>query len=508
VTDSTIDHARPNRIEIDALEAALVDPAMADRVEMVLRPLGGDRYRASSAAGSVEFERTARSTRYEYRVLHVEGLNPLERQDTTTLLGVSHDPSTPPPTLLDNSFPHAFDSIAQFFDSEHAPDLLATHTASHTRDQNVGHHGSLGIVQARAPFIASGAGVANLGVLDRSTRVVDIAPTIATLLGITPHPDGVGPTGAPRSDALLRRQDGDPLLDILDGTTADHVLVILLDGCNVDLLHDVVAAGEAPNIASLIERGVSMRRGAFASLPTATLANHTTAVTGAHPGHSGVLHNAWVDRSDGSSPDLLGMDQMFWAMQHLSSEVETLFQALQRCRPGAFSTATFEFCDTGATFSSFAEVRAGTSEGLPDLDDVTHVDRSSAANSSAYQFMSIVDHVSVEHTLRAWRQEMGNPLPTLSWCSLAVTDEAGHESGPHGALTRAAVRDSDARIGALISAVDAAGVADRTAVVVIADHGMEQSDPAVDRPWEDDLATCGVAHRIVGDGFVYLDPGR
>jgi len=494
--------------EVDALEAALVGPSMADRVEMVLRPLGRDRYRARSALGSVEFERTELDGRYDYRVVHVEGRNPLERQDTNTLLGVSHEPSTPPPTVLDNSFPHAFDSIAQFFDSEHAPDLLATHSASHTREQNVGHHGSLGIVQARAPFIAAGAGVANLGVLDRSTRVVDVAPTIARLLGIEPHPDGVGPTGAPRADALLRRQDGDPLLEILDGTTAEHVVVILLDGCNVDLLHDVVAAGEAPNVASLIERGVSMRRGAFASLPTATLANHTTAVTGAHPGHSGVLHNAWIDRTDGSSPDLLGMDQMFWAMQHMNDDVETLFQALQRCRPGSFSTATFEFCDTGASFSSFAEVRAGTSEGLPDLDDVTHVDRPSADVSDAYRFMSIVDHVSVEHTLRAWRQDLGNPLPALSWCSLAVTDEAGHESGPHGPLTRAAVRDSDARIGELLRAVEVAGVADSTAIVVIADHGMEQSDPSADRPWDDDLAACGVAHRIVGDGFVYLDGGQ
>lgn len=486
------------------MEVALIDPSMADRVEMVLRPLGNDRYRARSASGCVEFEREALDGRYDYRVVQVEGTDPLARQDTDTLLGASHDPSTPHPAIGDNAFPHAFDSIAQFFDGEHAPDLLATHTAAHTRDNNVGHHGSLGIVQARAPFIASGAGVRPLGVLDRCTRVVDIAPTIAALLGIEAHPDGIGPTGAPRADALLRRQDGDPLVEVLDGTTADHVLVVLLDGCNVDLLHDVVDAGEAPNLAFLIESGVSMRRGSFASLPTATLANHTTAVTGAHPGHTGVLHNAWIDRSDGSSPDLLEMDQVFWAMRHLNDDVETLFQALQRCRPGAFSTATFEFCDDGATFSTFAEVRSGTGEELPDLDDITHVDRGCADVSHAYRFMSIVDHVSTGHTLRAWRQEMGNPLPTLSWCALAVTDEAGHESGPQGALARAAVSDSDARIGDLLRAVDAAGVRDRTAVVVIADHGMEQSDPAIDRSWDDDLASCGVPYRIVGDGFVYV----
>src|SRR5690606_29213130 len=136
-----------------------------------------------------------------------------------------------------------------------------------------------------------------------------------------------------------------------------HVLVVLLDGCNANLLHDAVDAGDAPTIAGLIQRGVSLRHGAIASLPTATLANHTTAVTGAHPGHSGVLHNTWVDRADGTTPDLLSMEEMFWSADHLAPGIETLFEALQRNRPGARSSATFEFCDRGASFSSFELVR-------------------------------------------------------------------------------------------------------------------------------------------------------
>ena len=92
----------------------------------------------------------------------------------------------------------------------------------------------------------------------------------------------------------------------------------------------------------------------------------------------------------------------------------------------------------------------------------------------------------------------------LSWCSLAVTDAAGHESGPHGELARAAVRDSDARVGEIVTAVERAGVLERTAFFVIADHGMEQCDPEVVRPWEDDLTEAGVQHRILGEGLIYL----
>jgi predicted AlkP superfamily pyrophosphatase or phosphodiesterase len=100
----------------------------------------------------------------------------------------------------------------------------------------------------------------------------------------------------------------------------------------------------------------------------------------------------------------------------------------------------------------------------------------------------------------------GNPLPTLSWCSLALTDEAAHESGPQGDAARAAVRDSDARIGDVLAAVEAAGALDRTAVFVIADHGMEQNDPEVTGSWSDALAATGVAHLDVGQGMLYLAP--
>jgi arylsulfatase A-like enzyme len=66
------------------------------------------------------------------------------------------------------------------------------------------------------------------------------------------------------------------------------------------------------------------------------------------------------------------------------------------------------------------------------------------------------------------------------------------------------VRDSDARVGDVVAAVERAGAIDRTAFLVIADHGMEQADPAVDRSWSEELAATGVAHQDVGGGLIYL----
>lgn len=84
-----------------------------------------------------------------------------------------------------------------------------------------------------------------------------------------------------------------------------------------------------------------------------------------------------------------------------------------------------------------------------------------------------------------------------------LTDEAGHASGPHGELARAALRDTDARIGDIMAAVERAGCLDTTAFVMFADHGMQQCDPAVTGSWSDALDKSGlVLHDL--DGLIYL----
>ena len=89
------------------------------------------------------------------------------------------------PSRSQNSYPHAFEQFAQLFDHPSAPDLCVIHSASHNwADQggHLGEHGSLGVVQARAPFIVAGAGVPRLGMADIGCRLIDVAPTMLRLL--------------------------------------------------------------------------------------------------------------------------------------------------------------------------------------------------------------------------------------------------------------------------------------------------------------------------------------
>ncbi len=121
----------------------------------------------------------------------------------------------------------------------------------------------------------AGKGVRNDGIVPRAARLVDVAPTIAELLGVTPRPD----------HTYLAGQDGEVRTDVIDETCEPprHVVGFLLDGANPNVLYEMAASGEAPNVARLIEMGTAYEWGAISGMPTVTLANHTSIITGRVP---------------------------------------------------------------------------------------------------------------------------------------------------------------------------------------------------------------------------------
>ena len=88
------------------------------------------------------------------------GRNPLADQSTDKFTPLAAEIAEQHPHRRDNTYPHAYDQISQLFDSPAAPDLCVIHSASHNWDDQGGHlgeHGSLGLVQARAPLVSSRA---------------------------------------------------------------------------------------------------------------------------------------------------------------------------------------------------------------------------------------------------------------------------------------------------------------------------------------------------------------
>jgi hypothetical protein len=496
--------------------SVLAGPGLASLVEMVVSSPAPDVYEARSVDGSVRFHRRPAPGGWAFEVDWVEGRNPLADQDPTRFGSLAAERAAGHPDRRANSYPYAWEHVAQIFDHRCAPDLCVLHTAAHCQQEHRGEHGSLGVVQARAPFVVGGAGVRREGLVDRHCRLIDVAPTLLALLGVEPgpglRPGAVDSVGHGRADAYLAHQDGDALLDLRDPSAwaPDHVVAVLLDGCNPNRLYDMAASGDAPHVARLLAMGTAFRHGAMASLPTVTLANHTALLTGCHPGHHGVLHNAWYDRSLGRQ--VVTESPATWqeAMQWLTPGVETIHQALKRRRPDAVTVSVNEPADAGADYSTFELFRQGrTDELLPDLSVLPPFTTGTFADSSeSYRWSTFADSVALTQANAIWggtHLGVDYPPPVFSWVSFSLTDSAFHEGGPFAEIAGAAVRDTDARLGALLAAVEEAGVFDRTAFCLVADHGMEENDLAVTGDWGDALRAAGVTFRDEASGFLYLD---
>lgn len=486
-------------------EAALLDPAWAHIVEMVLSR-DGDTYEAAAVDGRVRFRREADRAGWRFETVAVEGRDPLGNQATDQFAPLSDELASRYPERADNAYPNAYLQLSQLFDAPAAPDLCAIHTAAHNwQDQggHIGEHGSIDVVQSRAPFIVAGAGVRKDGLVERSCRLIDVAPTIAALMGVAPT-DAVGENGLAR-EGYLRRQDGEVVAGVIDDTGArpDHVIGFLFDGANANVLYDMAARGEAPNVARLIEMGTGFAHGAMSSLPTVTLANHTSILTGVQPGHHGILHNAWWDRR--TQRQIITNSPATWinAMETLGDDIETLYEAVIRTWPGEGAAAINEPADRGASYSTFDELRAGRDLGRPPAE-LPHSTERFVRPVKEYRWSSKIDHTTVDQFRRVWAD--AERLPRFTWCNFTLTDAAFHEGGPYSEIAAASVHDTDGRLGEILDAVEATGVFDRTAFFLVADHGMEESNLECTGNWADALDATGLAYRDEGYGFIYVNP--
>jgi arylsulfatase A-like enzyme len=501
----------PDPALVDTAARALLDPVLEPIVEMVITA-DDTGYEAAAVDGRVRFRRTDTETGWSFTEEAVEGRNPLGDQATDRFSPLHSERAAPYPDRTQTSYPFAYEMVAQVFDHPAAPDVICMHTAAHNWEDHGGErgeHGSMGVVQARAPFIVAGAGVRALGRVPRACRLVDVAPTVLAIMGGAPHPDGVGLNGRPRADALLRRQDGEVLDELVDerGPRPDHVVGFLFDGCNPNVLHDAVDRGDAPNVARLIEMGTSFEHGAMSSMPTVTLANHTGILTGCHPGHHGVLNNAWFDRATGEQVITNSPATWPWAMASLSADVETMYQAVKRTWPDAFTLAANEPCDTGADFGTFHILRDGRlPERPPSAEELPFSTERFVRPEKKYRTASRIDHTGLEIALGVWGdgyQGTVYPRPRFTWVNFSLTDAAFHQGGPYSDIARASIRDTDARLGEVLAAIERAGVFDRTAFFLVADHGMEESNPDVTGDWGPALDATGIPYRDEAYMWIY-----
>lgn len=484
-----------------AILALLTDSVVGDQTDFVITYRDG-AYEVWAARGMVRFQRTlGENGSHEFAVIEVINENPIENQDTRALATVEeeleaaarsgHPTSDANQAFIEPahlSYPLAYERIAQLFDSPNAPDLVLNPKTFAYKTQ-AGQHGALDIVQSRAPLIFAGPGV-RPGISDGLARHVDIAPTVAKLLGL-PKISGTDATGRPSDDVYLKRQDGQPLDDILDvdergelTTRPERVYLLHMDGQSATELYGRLdnEPDSIPNLRRIAESGHRLRYGSTVNFPSITWPSHNTIGTGCWGGHHDLVNNNYYLREKRQlvSP----YDDTFETARYLGDEVETLHEALHRVHgdwqghDGAFTATIHEPCSRDAdhtvlerrTIGDPGRLRAHTKEAAPDisprwrLEDIDHIGTS-----------SMIDNRGIAQAIVLFTDD-SHPPPIFTFHQFMITDGAGHDFGPHHEMQREALDETDRRIGRILRTLEDRGLYESTVFIIAADHGMAPVD--------------------------------
>jgi len=283
---------------------------------------------------------------------------------------------------------------------------------------------------------------------------------------------------------------------------AERVVLISLDGVPAAELHD--EANALPRLRALARRGVhgSLRT----VLPSVTWPAHTTLVTGVLPARHGVVGNHWIDRRTGrevhawvptkeesvATPTLYDVAHaagrrtaaVLWPQV---SGAPTLHLAI----PEVYGEALF---DRYVTPSLRRELKAA---GIG-------VERLAALSADEEVPLDELAADVAEHVIR-------KHAPHLLLLHLTSADTRGHRAGPKSDRYRAGLAVYDRLVGRVLDVLQAAGLAERTAVLVVSDHGFFETRWQVDAAKV--LARAGLkapAARVANNGhlaYVYLQGG-
>jgi len=471
--------------------ALLAETPAADHVDLVMT-WRADAYEVWSRRGMIRFKRFADERgALSFEVVEQIGQNPIANQDPFIVSTIDEeldaagrsgnrtdDPNRAwfEPHVL--SHPYAYERIAQLFDSPRAPDLVLSPKA-YAYGIQPGQHGALDVVQSRAPLVFSGPGVRR-GLFKLGARQVDVAPTIARLMGL-PKIAGLDASGSP-AEVYLKRQDGTPLDEIIDNDAGrpTSAYMFLLDGLShSELRHQLDNnPGAIPNLAGLVERGAMLSHGSIVNFPSITWPSHSTILTGAWCGHHDVVNPTFHLREHRETVPIQG--NIFETERFLNPGVETLYEAFRRAggaRPGgvgAITASIHEPQGRGADHAVFERRIVGDKARLKALTAEMSADvspRWAADNMSTMIREEIVDIRGLAQVINLF-DHCGDDVPVFVAHEFVITDGAGHDYGPHHEGLREALYRTDQRIGAVLELFRARGLLESTLFIVTSDHGM------------------------------------
>ncbi|GAG88598.1 unnamed protein product, partial [marine sediment metagenome] len=231
------------------------------------------------------------------------------------------------------------------------------------------------------------------------------------------------------------------------GANTRGAIVFFVDGVNAEVFREMLNASELPAIRKyFVDRGLYAPH-AVANIPSVTLANETSFITGLFPGHHGVTGINWFDRN-----------RLVWR------DYETIKQ--KNMLDGDYTAPNlYEQFPDRTTFSIFFQAHRGTTKFIENA--IT------AAPTFGFGWYEFVDRLTlyrfhiVTDVARKRRE-----FPAITIAYLLAPDFRAYEYGVGSKQYRQAIRHTDRQIGRVLGDIDRAGLLDKIIIVLTSDHSL------------------------------------
>ena len=194
-----------------------------------------------------------------------------------------------------------------------------------------------------------------------------------------------------------------------------HVVIISIDGGKPSVMRE----SAMPNLMRMVQEGAHTWN-AQTVMPSVTLVSHTSMLTGVSPSKHKVLWNDWQPKRG-------------------PVKVPTVFGLAKR---------------TGLSTAIFAGKAKFKHLNIPGAVDRFEIPGYNSGKVAASAAKHLVAH-----------------KPNLMFIHFADPDGAGHQDGWGSDLQKKAFADVDSALGVILSAIEKAGIAESSAIIISADHG-------------------------------------
>jgi hypothetical protein len=352
------------------------------------------------------------------------------------------------------------------------------------RDPTVKYmHGSPWDYDSRIPFFFHGAAFIRQGTFPEAVSHRDMAPTLASLLGV--------PMPATSTGRSVRA--------ILKPVTAPPRLIVLavIDGMRLDYFDRQAAA--MPTLDRLRREGAWFNNARIDYVPTITSVAHATIATGADARVHGIVGNSFFDRVAGSGTDSYPGLSPRYLMALTLADVWNLHTDGRAViiGQGSIGRAALPLAGHGAcqpngrrVIAASYSLESGRWETNPDcyrLPDYLKAANARALweGSDSWMGHPIATSADVRGSALFSRFEAdamnlmidGEPLGAdditdLMFANLKTPDFVGHRYGPDSPELRETLIALDRDLARLVAALDAKIGRERYVLAITADHGM------------------------------------